>query len=204
MFLLNGQPVSIDNEITIDGVRYPNLRNPEIREQLGVVEAPDPEWYDERFYWGHNNPKQLDDITVTPETITYPNQTTVVTETPGEVVEIVSGASAEPSISLVTGEPILTTETVLGEPVITYGEPYTQKGLKSQWISQVKDTAGKLLAQTDWMVTRQIERQIEIPVEIATKRLTIVQECDRLEAAIQSCTTVEELINVVTNQEWPS
>jgi len=32
-----------------------------LRESLGVVEAPEPESYDQRFYWGVGNPKQLND-----------------------------------------------------------------------------------------------------------------------------------------------
>jgi hypothetical protein len=78
------------------------------------------------------------------------------------------------------------------------------KGLKSQWTAQVKDTAGKMLAQTDWMVIRKAERNIDIPATVVTKRAAIVAECDRLEAAIAACTTVEALIAVVGAQGWPS
>lgn len=60
MFTLNGNPISIDNEYTTeDGVTYPNLRNASVRELLGVIEVSDPEQYDQRFYWGVNNPKDL-------------------------------------------------------------------------------------------------------------------------------------------------
>jgi hypothetical protein len=57
MFQLNGNPISIDSEVTINGVRYPHLREPALREQLGIVEVSDPEQYDQRFYWGVGNPK---------------------------------------------------------------------------------------------------------------------------------------------------
>ena len=152
MFQLNGNPISIDSEQVIGGIRYPHLRDPALREQLGVVEIADPEWYDQRFYWGVGNPKQLNDLEVTPDD----------------------------------------------------GGAYTQKGLKSQWIAQVKDTAGKLLAQTDWMVIRKAERNIDIPATVVTKRAAIVAECDRLETAIAACATVEELITVVGAQDWPN
>jgi len=39
---------------------------------------------------------------------------------------------------------------------------------------------------------------------VVTKRAAIVAECDRLEAAIAACTTVEALIAVVGNQGWPA
>lgn len=63
MFQLNGTPISIDNEYTTeDGVTYPHLRDPAVREALGVVEVPDPQDYDQRFYWGPDNPKDLDQL----------------------------------------------------------------------------------------------------------------------------------------------
>jgi hypothetical protein len=151
MFQLNGNPISIDSEQVIGGIRYPHLRDPALREQLGIVEVADPEQYDQRFYWGVGNPKQLEDITETPE-----------------------GAT----------------------------ESITTKGLKSQWTAQVKDTAGKLLAQTDWVIVRKAERNIDVPAIVAAKRAAIVAECDRLEAAITGCADVEALISVIGNQNW--
>lgn len=63
MFQLNGTPISIDNEFTTeDGVTYPHLRDPSVREQLGIVEVPDAPDYDQRFYWGVDNPKDLDQL----------------------------------------------------------------------------------------------------------------------------------------------
>jgi len=151
MFLLNGQPINIDAEQTINEIRYPNLRDPALREQLGIVEAADPEQYDQRFYWGVNNPKELEDKTEMPE-----------------------GAT----------------------------EPITSKGLKSQWIAQVKQTAGSMLAQTDWMVIRKAERGIDIPQATADFRAAIVAETNRLETNITACKTVEELIDVIAAQNW--
>ena len=66
-YLINGQPVNIRREyFRADGVRYQNLLDPSIREKLGVVETNDPDpfepnepWYDQRFYWGVNNPKPV-------------------------------------------------------------------------------------------------------------------------------------------------
>ena len=151
MFQLNGSPISIDNEITINGVRYPHLRDPALREQLGIVEVADEPWYDQRFYWGVDNPKQLDDKTEVPE-----------------------GAT----------------------------EPVTTKGLKSEWIAQVKATAGSLLAQSDWKVTRAAEGIKPVDADTLARRAAIRAYSDSLEAQIKACTTVEALIDVVTNQSW--
>lgn len=78
----------------------------------------------------------------------------------------------------------------------------TIKGLKSQFIAQIKDTAGKLLSQTDWYVIRKVERNIDIPSKIVTERAKIVAEADRLEAEITACEYLEEFIKIVTNQKW--
>lgn len=128
MFQLNGTPISIDNEYTTeDGVTYPHLRDPAVREALGVVEVPDPQDYDQRFYWGVDNPKDLDQ-------------------------------------------------------------------LKAQWIAQTKADANANLSQTDWVVTRKMERNVDIPADIAAARQVIIDACEAKEAAIASATTVEELI----------
>ena len=76
------------------------------------------------------------------------------------------------------------------------GKEYTTKGLKSNFISQVKTTAGSILSQTDWMVIRKAERNVDIPTSIITYRSSVVAKVDELETAIQAVTTVEELINL--------
>jgi hypothetical protein len=78
----------------------------------------------------------------------------------------------------------------------------TTKGLKSNFIAQIKDTAGKLLSQTDWLVIRKAERNVDIPTEIALKRTQIVTEANRLETDIKASTTVEALIEVLNAQNW--
>ena len=76
------------------------------------------------------------------------------------------------------------------------------KGLKSTMIAQVKHTAGTMLASTDWYVTRKVERNVDIPTDVAAKRLAIVAESDRLETAIKACTTVMLLIEIMNSQNW--
>jgi len=76
------------------------------------------------------------------------------------------------------------------------------KGLKSNMIAQVKHTAGTLLSQTDWYVTRKVERNVDIPTDVASKRVAIVAESERLETAIAGVTNVEQLIEVMNSQDW--
>lgn len=171
MFQLNGNPISIDREQVINGIRYPHLRDPVLREQLGVIEVADPEQYDQRFYWGVGNPKLLNDRLEVKEdgTPLY--------------VQVYNPATQEMEDT--------------AEQMVT-------KGLKSQWIATVKQTSGANLAHTDWMVIRKAERNVDIPAEVISRRAAIVAECDRLEAAITACATVEELITVVSAQDWPN
>ena len=172
-FQYNGSPISIDRPFAApDGTKYANLRNPAIRQALGVTEVADPPYFDQRFYWGVDNPKLLDDRE--------------------EVDE-----NGDPMWVKVLGE-------VDGEPaMVDSDERLVTKGLKSQWIAQVKDTAGKMLAQTDWMVIRKAERAVDVSAETQAHRAAVVAECDRLEAAIAACADVEALIAVVGSQNWP-
>ena len=174
MFLLNGTPISLDVEFTTpDGTRYPanwiRLASPAERAAIGITEAPDPEYYDQRFYWSPTVPKLLNDRLEVKEdgTPLY--------------VQVYDKAT---------------------ESMVDTTEQVVTKGLKSQWVAQVKDTAGSLLKQTDWYVTRKFERNIDVPADVVAKRAAIVTECDRLEAAIKACNDVPALIDVVSNQNW--
>jgi hypothetical protein len=69
----------------------------------------------------------------------------------------------------------------------------TTKGLKSVFTSQVKQSAGSILSQTDWMVIRKAERNVDIPASVVAYRAEVVAKADELEAAIGAVTTVEEL-----------
>lgn len=98
-----------------------------------------------------------------------------------------------------------TTPKQLNDETVTpeSGEPYLQKGLKSQWTATVKDTANKLLSTTDWMVIRKAERNVDIPAATVTYRAEVVTECTRLKTAIEGAADVPALIAVVTAQNWP-
>ena len=88
------------------------------------------------------------------------------------------------------------------ESMVDTTEQVVTKGLKSNFIAQVKDTAGKLLNATDWYIIRKAERSIDIPSEVALKRTQIITESNRLETDIQASTTVEALIEVLNAQNW--
>lgn len=66
MFMLNGQPLALDTPFIADEIQYPAnwLRLTSLEEKLaiGITEVPDAPVYDDRFYWGPGNPKDLDGL----------------------------------------------------------------------------------------------------------------------------------------------
>lgn len=63
MFIFDGKPLSPDNCFTdpTTGIQYPanwlRLSSPDDRAAIGITEAPEPAWYDQRFYWNPDLPK---------------------------------------------------------------------------------------------------------------------------------------------------
>lgn len=70
MYVHEGRELRYDVPLTIGDVTYPanwlRLSSPEQRQELGITEAPDPVTpsYDQKFFWGVNNPKALEDTPV--------------------------------------------------------------------------------------------------------------------------------------------
>ena len=159
------------------------------RKSVGVYSVIYGSQQDQRFYWVTGPSYRVNEINQTVEA--------TFTATPKEIEDREEvDAQGNPMYVQVLG-------TVDGQPaMVDSSERLVAKGLKSQWIAQVKDTAGKLLANTDWMVIRKAERNVAIPTSVATKRTAIVTECARLEAAITAAANVEALIAVVNAQNW--
>lgn len=66
MFMLDNKPLPLDTAFTHNEVQYPanwlRLATQEERAALGVTEVTDAPAYDDRFYWGADNPKDLDQL----------------------------------------------------------------------------------------------------------------------------------------------
>ena len=70
MFLLDGNPLPTGVQFEINGTTYPsnwlNLTSIEEKNAVGITEVPDEvQNYDSRFYWGVNNPKDINQLKVT-------------------------------------------------------------------------------------------------------------------------------------------
>jgi len=137
MFVLNGKPLALGRAFTTeDGRQFPanwlRLATPEERAAVGITEAPSEPSYDQRFYWGPNNPKD-----------------------------------------------------------------HTQ--LVEQWIATIKQTAGTLLAPTDWYITRQVETGLQAPQSVLDRRSAIRTLSNEKEAFLAATETTDELVNYVTS-----
>ena len=65
MLKLDNKPLSYDRAFTHAGIQYPanwlRLASLEEKTAIGITEVANDPWYDQRFYWGVDNPKQLND-----------------------------------------------------------------------------------------------------------------------------------------------
>ena len=72
---------------------------------------------------------------------------------------------------------------------------------KSKGIAQAKDTAGKMLAQSDWMVIASVERSRVVADDWAEYRAAVIAEADRLEQQYSTAESYEAIDAIVQN--WP-
>jgi hypothetical protein len=140
MFILNNQPLSLDRGFTTeDGTQYPSnwlrLATVEERTAIGITEVADEPTYDQRFYWGPNNPKDHTELVKT-------------------------------------------------------------------WTAQVKATAGSLLSQTDWYITRASETGLQAPQSVLDRRSLIRAMSNDKEAFLSLTETTEQLAEYVTSAEF--
>ena len=178
MYYLGSTPLRLNSSFEIGGTVYPSnwltVSTEADRTAIGITWVADLVRADDRFYWNG-------DIN-NPKALEDREE---VNENGDPVWVQVLDETQDPPVMVDTEERLVT------------------RGLKYTWILQVKDTAGKMLAQTDWMVTRKFERDIDISADVVTKRAAIVAECTRLETAITAAADMDAFIAVVQDQRWP-
>ena len=168
-FKLGTKTIQLDTPFTHNDIQYPanwiRLASEEDKEAIGLVWEADPVRADDRYYWNGD--------------INNPKALEDKEESDQDgnplYVKVLGVADGEPA--MVDSDKRLVT-----------------KGLKSNFIAQIKTTAGSILAQTDWMVIRKAERNVDIPTSVATYRASVVAKTTELEASISAVTTVEQLI----------
>jgi hypothetical protein len=168
-FKLGTKTIQLDTPFTHNDIQYPanwiRLASEADKSAIGMTWEADPVRASDVFYWDGN--------------INNPKALNDKEE---------SDEAGNPLYVKVLG-------VVNGQPaMVDTTERLISKGLKSNFISQVKTTAGSILAQTDWMVIRKAERNVDIPSSVATYRASVVAKATELETAISAVTTVEQLI----------
>jgi len=168
-FKLGTRTIQLDTPFTHNEIQYPanwiRLASEEDKSAIGLVWEADPVRADDRFYWNGD--------------INNPKALEDKEE---------SDENGNPLYVKVLG-------IVDGKPaMVDSAEKMVTKGLKSVFIANIKHNAGSILAQTDWMVIRKAERNVDIPSSVATYRASIVAKSEELETAITAVTTVEQLI----------
>ncbi len=156
------------------------------RKAVGVYEIIYGEQKDQRFYWVTGPDYRVNEVNQTVEaTFTAtPKALEDKAETKPDGTPLFVQVY-DPAANDGQGGMVDTTEQVI------------TKGLKSQWIAQAKAAANSQLAATDWMVIRKAERGVDIPADVAAARAKIIADCTAKEAAIATCTTVEQLMTAV-------
>jgi len=82
------------------------------------------------------------------------------------------------------------------------GIPKDHVQLVEQWVGQVKQTAGSLLSQTDWYITRFSETGVEAPQSILNRRGEVRLLSNEKEAFLKATASTEELAAYVTGSEF--
>jgi len=170
-FKLGTKTIQLDTPFTHNDIQYPanwiRLASEEDKSAIGMTWESDPVRADDRYYWDGD--------------INNPKALDDKEE---------SDENGNPIYVKVLG-------VVDGKPAMVDSDKrLVTKGLKSNLISQVKAAAGSILAQTDWMVIRKAERNVDIPTSVAAYRASVVEKAAELESDISAVTTVEQLISL--------
>ena len=169
MFLLNGNPLAVDTAFTNDGIQYPAnwLRLATEAEKSAIG-----------ITW-QADPVRADDKFYWDGNIANPK----ALEDKLEVKE--------------DGSPLMVQKyNPVTEAMEDTDKQVVTKGLKSNFIAQVKQTAGSILAQTDWMVTRKADIGTDIPESVVAYRASVRAKADELEDSISAVASVEELASL--------
>ena len=181
-YYLNGTQITEGSDITLNGFTYPYSwlegTSPSVRASLGI-EADGDINYDVTYYWGIDNPKQIDD---TEDVDSDGNPIYVKVWDP----EFDNGNGMLPGAMVDTSERSVT------------------KGLKTNFIAEVKSITNTLLTPTDYYIIRNEVEGLEIPASVSTYRAAVVAEQNRVVPAIAAVTTLAQLIEVMGSINWPT
>jgi ABC-type proline/glycine betaine transport system ATPase subunit len=189
----NGQVVQVvspDQPFTVGDKQYSArfIRNstPEEKLAAGVWDIVDAGRPDDRYYWVTGPTYRVNEVNSTVEA--------VYTDNPKALEDRLEVKEDNTPLYVQVYDPVTESMVDTTEQVVT-------KGLKSQAVAQNKQTAGSLLAGTDWMVIRKADIGTDVPADVVAYRAAVRAEADRVEAAILAVTSIDGLIAV--KADWP-
>jgi len=166
-------------QFTVNGITYPDnwfqLATQEEKSALGIMDVVYGTRPDDRFYW--------------------------VTELAPVINNGVVEINYTHTDKLLNDTPVVDKD---GNPVYIDGTQTQaiQTGLKTQYVNQIRDTVWKMLQPTDYMDSRKANDPSYTPsANWITWRAAIRTQATTQIAAINACTTVEQLIPL-TNITW--
>jgi len=187
------QIIQEGSQFTVDDVTYANnwfqLATQEEKTALGVMEVVYGARPDDKYYWVTESAPAIENGVVQ---INYTHTDKLLNDTP-EVDK--------------DGNPVYVQEY---DPTLNDGKggmknttvQAVQQGLKTQYISQIRDTVWKMLQPTDYMDSRKANDQSYTPpAEWITWRAAIRTQATNQIAAINACTSIDQLIPL-TNIAW--
>ena len=190
----NGQVVQVvspDQPFTVGDKQYSArfIRNstPEEKLAAGVWDIVDAGRPDDRYYWVTGPTYRVNEVNSTVEA--------VYTDNPKALEDKLEVKEDNTPLYVQVYDPVTESMVDTAEQVVT-------KGLKSQAVAQNKQTAGSLLAATDWYVVRKADIGTDVPADVVAYRAAVRTEANRVEAAILAVTSIEGLIAV--KADWPT
>jgi len=90
-------------------------------------------------------------------------------------------------------------EWIVPEPTPVVRAPLERE--KAVGVARTKDTAGQMLAQSDWMVISSVERDRAVAEDWAEYRAAVLAEADRLEGEYNAAATYTDIDLI--KQNWP-
>lgn len=190
----NGQVlkvVSPDQPFTVGDKQYSArfIRNstPEEKLAAGVWDIVDAGRPDDKYYWVTGPEFRVNEVNSTVEAVYTSNPKALE-----DRLEVKQDGSPL-YVQVYNAETQQMEDTT--EQVVT-------KGLKSQAVAQNKQTAGSLLAGTDWYIVRKADIGTDVPADVTAYRAAVRTEANRVEAAILAATSIDALI--AAKADWPT
>lgn len=175
-YYLNGTPLEEGADITLNGFSYPYSWLEGTTPSIRAslgIEKFDDANYNPKYFWSAGNPKNLEDRQEEDDD-GNPLYVKVFDPTVGEYGSMVDS-----------------------------DERLVAKGLKTICLTEIKNKTNELLKSTDYFIIRNEVENITIPQNISEYRTAVVQESTRLQTAIPTVDSVEQLIEVMESANFP-